>query len=195
MEVKRIVASFAVSGLVPVLLAALLAGGCSLLSETARPVRDDPRNVFCALEYRPDPDRPGEPDVLFVAGGQPYRGEEFYMSLPDNLLHMLFAPGRHLSEPVHLRGVTCKPPLWGPGHRLPALLSPRHHLLCRRDGLERVEIEVRTKWGSCRREIPAGDATPRCRGWGGREGGGLRDLSPNVCPELPRADPPSAASQ
>lgn len=172
------------SGLI--LTAAWLAGGCSLLFESSRPTPGDPRNVFCALEYRPDPERPGEPDILFLAGGQPYRTEEFYMSLPDGLLHMVFAPGRHLSEPVHLRGVTCSPPVWGPGHRLPGRLSRRHYLLCRRDGLERVEIEVRTKWGSCRREIPAGDATPRCREWFGRKTGGLRHLSPNVCPSLPQ---------
>lgn len=169
-----------------VLVAAWLTGGCSLLFESARPTPDEPRNVFCGLEYRPDPDRPGEPDLLFFAGGQPYPIEEFYMSLPDALLHTVFAPGRHLSEPVHLRGVICSPPVWGTGHRLPGRLSRRHYLLCRRDGLEHVEIEVRTKWGSCRREIPAGDGTPRCREWFGRKSGGLRHLSPTVCPSLPQ---------
>jgi len=165
---------------------AFLAGGCTLLFPSLRPTQGAQRNLFCALEYRPDPNRPGEPDLLFLAGGQPYKLEEVDMSLPDGLLHTVVAPGRHLSAPVHLLGVTCEPPLWGEGHRLPGHLSLHHYMLCRRQGLARVEIEVRTKWGSCRREIPEGDATPHCREWFERSSRGLARLSPAVCPSLPQ---------
>jgi hypothetical protein len=160
--------------------------GCSLLFDAAGPTLGAPRNVFCALEYRPDPSRPGAPDLIFLAGGQPYRIEEFYMSLPDTLLHTVFAPGRSLAEPVQLQGVDCERPIWGAGHRLPGRLTPSHYLLCHREGLEPVEIVVRTKWGSCSQEIPAGDVTPRCRMWGRWVGrGGLSLLPPDVCPVLP----------
>jgi hypothetical protein len=175
-----------------VALASLALGGCTLVSSSARPTPGAARNVSCLLEYRPDPARPDGPDVLFLAGASPYALEEAYMSLPDMLLHMAFAPGRHLTEPVRLEGVRCEPPVWEAGHRLPLWqpLTQTQPLLCRREGLERVAIEVRTKWGSCRREIPAGDATPRCRAWGRRgDAPVLARLSPDACPALPEPSP------
>lgn len=168
------------------LAVASLLGGCSLLFASSRPTPGAERNLFCTLEYRPDPARSGEPDLLFLAGAMPYRAEEFLLSLPDVVFHMIFAPGRHLSAPIHLRGVICEPPLWAKGHRLPMRLSLRRGLLCRREGLERVEIGVETKWGSCRRTIPAGDATPRCREWYGRTSAKLRSLSDTACPAMPQ---------
>jgi hypothetical protein len=114
------------------------------------------------------------------------------MSLPDVAFHALAALGRHLTAPVHLRGVRCEPPVWDKGHRLPGTLTPRHYLLCRREGIDRVEIEVETKWGSCRREIPAGDTAPRCREWFGRTSAGLNRLSRTACPPLPQ---PTARSR
>lgn len=167
---------------------ALLAAGCTL---ALRPTPGAPRNVFCALEYRPDA-ASSRPDVLFLAGAWPYRTEEAYMSLPDGVVHGLFAPGRHLSRPVHLEGVTCEPPLWPKGHRLSQSLRLRRALVCRRNDLERLVIEVDTRWGSCRQEIPAGDARPRCRLWFGRTSKSLERLSPTVCPRLPE---PSADSR
>lgn len=168
-----------------VAVAALLSG-CTLISSSTRPTPDAARNLFCLLEYRPDPGRLGEPDVLFLAAAMPYKVERAYMSLPDALLHGILAPGRHLVAPVHLRGLRCEPPLWEAGHRLPGYLKTRHHLLCRREGLERVEIEVRTKWGSCRREIPGGDPEPRCHDWASRrDAPGLARLSATACPSLP----------
>lgn len=179
--------------LYPLALAALavLAAGCTLASDSLRPTPGAQRNVFCALEYRPDP-ASSRPDVLFLAGAAPYKTEEAYMSLPDGVVHGVFAPGRHLSRPVHLEGVTCEPPLWPKGHRLSQSLKLRGALVCRRDDLERLVIEVSTRWGSCRQEIPAGDARPRCRLWHGRTSESLERLSPNVCPHLPE---PSADSR
>lgn len=169
------------SGPVLIVAAMLLLAGCSLVDKSSRPTPGAPDNLVCALEYRPDPSHEG-PDVLFVAASYPYRGEEFYMSLPDVLLHAVFAPGRHLTEPVRVRGARCEPPFWEKGHRLPRSFAVKdHYLLCRRDGLSAVEIEVKTKWGSCVAEIPEGDAAPRCRRWGRATNRGLRWLSQEIC--------------
>ena len=112
---------------------------------------------------------------------RPKTNEEVYMNPADGLVHGVFAPGRHLVTPVRIRGARCEPPVWGKGHRLPQYLTRRHYLLCRREGLDAVEIEVETKWGVCRQEIAGGDATPRCREWFGRPSDGLRRLSQKPC--------------
>lgn len=158
----------------------LFSSGCSLFYESTKPEPDAPRNVSCFLEYRPDPSRPGEPDIIFLAVASPYRLEEVYMNPVDMVFHGLVAPGRHLVEPVRIRGASCEP-LWGKGHRLPQRLKPRSYMLCRRDGLEAVEIAVKTKWGLCAKEIPAGDATPRCLEHLRIKGEGLDRLSQEVC--------------
>lgn len=162
------------------LAAVFVLAGCSLADKRSRPTPGSPDNVVCALEYRPDPSHEG-PDILFVAASHPYNEEEFYMSLPDVLLHAVFAPGRHLAEPVRVRGARCEPPVWEKGHRLPRNVVKDHYLLCRREGLEAVEIEVKTKWGSCGVEIPEGDGAPRCRQWGRYVNPGVRKLSQKVC--------------
>jgi hypothetical protein len=133
----------------------------------------------CAIEYRPDPHHDG-PDIVFVAAASPYRGEEFYMNPLEILVHGLFAPGRHLSAPIHVRGAVCNA-AWQRGHRLPFMFGRRHYLLCRRSDLDEVEIQVETKWGSCDQTIRAEDACPRCRNWGTRPTRGLRHLSQATC--------------
>lgn len=66
------------------------------------------------------------------------------MSLPDTIVHGVLAPGRHLSKPVHLEGVTCEPPLWRKGRRLSQIRRLRDALVCRRDGLERRRLATDT---------------------------------------------------
>ncbi len=164
---------------------ALLTAGCSLASPSLRPTPGEHRNLFCTFEYRPDPGFAG-PDVLFMAAASPYKVEEVYMSPADVFVHGLFAPGRHLTRPLHLEGVTCETAPWPEGHRLAPYFKLRKALLCRRDGLERLVIEAETRWGSCRHEIPAGDARPRCKLWFGRGKKTLARLSPTACPHLPQ---------
>jgi hypothetical protein len=163
-----------------VFAAAFLLGGCTLVASSTRPVPGAERNLRCQLEYRPDPQHDG-PDLLFTAGGSPYKLEEAYMSLPDMLVHLVFAPGRHLAAPAVVRGARCQTPLWEAGHRVPLHPSIGHYLACTREGVEAVELAVATKWGTCRRTIPAGDDAPRCFGWVGEPRGGLRLLSQEVC--------------
>lgn len=130
--------------------------GCSFANKASRPTPGAARNLSCALEYRPDSTHDG-PDILFTASADPWKGETFYMSLPDVLIHSVFAPGRHLTEPIRVQGAECESTPWRKGHRLP------DHLLCRREGLEAVAFSVETKWGRCDAEIAAGDTTPTCR--------------------------------
>jgi len=139
--------------------------GCSLFYESTQPVPGAWKNVVCHIEYWPDPDQPDGPDIQFLAAANPYTLASVYMNPFDSLVHGLFAPGRHLSEPLEISGATCKPPLWKKAHRLRPSLDPWHGLVCTRTGLEGVLIEARTKYGSCKATIPAGDSTPICAGW------------------------------
>lgn len=141
------------------MVAVLVLSGCSLVTKDSRP---DPtaENVRCALEYRPNSGEPSN-DLLFLAWSRPYRGENFYMSLPDNLLHMAAAPGRHLRKDARVEGATCTGRAWRRGFRLPGKPSSKKWLLCKRMGLEPVVFEVETKWGVCTQRIAAGDPAPR----------------------------------
>lgn len=134
--------------------------GCSLVTKSSRP---DPNaeNVKCALEYQPAAGGDAGNDLLFLAWSSPYRAENFYMSLVDNLLHMAVAPGRHLKKDVRVEGAKCAGRSWGKGFRLPAIPSSKKWMLCRREALAPVLFEVETKWGVCSQRIPAGDTTPR----------------------------------
>lgn len=170
----------------------LVLGGCSLVAKSTRPVPGEERNLSCILEYRPDPDHSG-PDLLFIAAANPYKTEQVYMNPVEMLVHGIFAPGRHLSEPAVVRGASCQTPVWDEGHRVPMAARHRHYLACTREGLEAVEFEVTTKWGSCRRTIPAGDDEPRCGRWYGEPRGGLRLLSQDVCPRCPPCGPGDGA--
>lgn len=146
-----------------VLLAVLALAGCSLAAKDSRP---DPaaENVGCALEYQPVAGEADAHDLLFLAWSSPYRQEDFYMSLPDNLLHMVLAPGRHLAKDARVEGANCDRPTWKKGFRLPAAPSSEKWMLCKREGLDAVLFEVETKWGVCRQRIPPGDTSPRSLG-------------------------------
>ena len=172
------------SSLATLLVLSAISFGCSFATKSTRPVPGEQRNLFCLIEYRPDPARPGAPDLLFLAAGNPYKTEEVALSLPDGLAHGLFAPGRHLSRAMEIEGATCEHP-WQKGHRLPSYLRVSKGLLCRRTNAEKVRLAVETKYGQCSIEIDLGDRTPRCRTWLGRGGGPLERLSPDVCPEFP----------
>ena len=167
------------------LLLTALCFGCSFVVKSTRPVPGTQRNLFCMIEYRPDPSRPTEPDIFFLAAANPYKTEEVAMSLPDGLAHSLFAPGRHLTRAIEIDGASCEEP-WPKGHRLPSTFRPRKGLLCQRTGEEEVRLAVETKYGQCSVEIAMGDRTPRCRDWL-RHKAGLERLSRDVCPEFPVA--------
>lgn len=145
---------------VVLLVGSSLLPGCSLVTKSSRP---DPNaeNVKCALEYQPAAGGDAGYDLLFLAWSSPYRAENFYMSLVDNLLHMVAAPGRHLKKDARVEGAKCAGPSWRKGFRLPATPSSKKWMLCRREGLEPVLFEVETKWGVCSKRIPAGDRSPR----------------------------------
>lgn len=146
-------------GRIALVVAGLLLASCSLLDKRTRPDKAV-ENVYCALEYQPSAADSG-PDLLFLAWSSPYRMERFYMSLPDNLLHMAFAPGRHLTMDARVEGATCTARPWRKRFRLPASPSEKRWLLCQRHGDEAVLFEVETKWGTCTRTLPQGDRTPR----------------------------------
>ncbi len=134
--------------------------GCSLITKRSRPDASA-ENVKCALEYQPAAGGDSGYDLLFLAWSYPYRAENFYMSLPDNLLHMVFAPGRYLKKDARVEGAKCARPPWRKGFRLPWRPSSKKWMLCQREGLEPVLFEVETKWGVCRQRILAGDKSPR----------------------------------
>jgi hypothetical protein len=171
MSRRRSQSSRARTALLVVLLGTL--SGCSLF---VRPVPGADRNLRCLLEYRPDPTH--ESDILFTALANPY--EVPHHSPVDVFLHLIVAPGRHLSEPLIVRGAVCESP-WKEGKRLPRIIDEDHYVLCRREGLAEVVIMAQTKWGVCARVIPEGDDRPRCRRWPLRSPKGLRFLSPVSC--------------
>lgn len=86
------------SSVLSALVTLSLLAGCSLVGKRARPTAGDPRNLRCAMEYRPDSRHEGA-DILFAAWANPWKDETFYMNLPDALFHRVFAPGRHLVAP------------------------------------------------------------------------------------------------
>jgi hypothetical protein len=160
-------------------LGMIVSSGCTLFVPRLRPVAGADRNLWCVLEYRPDPTHDG-PDLLFMAAANPYKTEEAYMNPLEALVHGVFAPGRHLSAPVKVRGAVCESP-WQAGHRIPMLLTESHYLLCRRQSLAEVRISVVTRWGACTSEIPAGDNRPRCRPSGSPPNNGQHFMSQVVC--------------
>lgn len=165
-----------------VLVASVMAcalGGCSLFSSSMRPVPGAQRNLYCDIEYRPDPTHDG-PDLLFTAAANPYKWERAYMNPLEGLVHTVIGPGRYLSAPVEIRGAVCESP-WQAGHRMPMWFRNSHYLLCRRQALSEVGIAVQTKWGACEQVISSGDDRPRCRGWGSRPNRGLRFMSQAIC--------------
>ncbi len=131
--------------------------GCSLIGSS----RPNPKaeNVSCDLEYQPAAGSDAD-DLLFLASSYPYDGQQFNLSLPDVLLHMVFAPGRHLVMDARVEGATCATGSWKKGFRLPANPSS-NWMLCRRIGQEAVLFEVETKWGVCTERILQGDMKPR----------------------------------
>lgn len=133
--------------------------GCSLMDPKSRP-DPDAENVACVLEYQPAPGTDAD-DLLFLAMSSPYDEEQFNLSLPDVLIHKMFAPGRHLDKDARVEGATCSTRPWQKGFRLPTSAAGGKWMLCRRMGLEPVLFEVETKWGVCTRQIPEGDASPR----------------------------------
>lgn len=145
---------------------ALACSGCSLIDPGSRPVMGQPRNLNCRVEYRPGPAGADDGfDLLLTATAQPYRTEEFYMSLPDVLFHGIFAPGRYLTRDAEVQGATCTAPRsggWSQGDRLPSRFRPRSGLRCVRHSDERVAFIVETKYARCEVEIPEGDRAPRC---------------------------------
>ncbi len=143
---------------------ALLCTGCSLVAKSTRPVPGAQRNLYCSVEYRPGA---GEgPDLLFFASAVPYKVEEVYMSLPDVLVHQVFAPGRHLTQAVEVQGATCDRSRsgadWGAGFRVPMRFNPENGLRCTRTAGERVAFVAETRHGRCEVEISPGEMEPRC---------------------------------
>ena len=148
--------------LVALVATSLLLSGCSLIGQGARPDKTVQNHVRCALDYLPVTEGKSGHDLLFMAQSYPWRIEEFYMSLPDGLFHMAFAPGRHLTRDALVEGATCSTPSWKKGFRLPAHWAhSKKWLLCTRTALEAVLFEVQTKWGTCSQSIPSGDLTAR----------------------------------
>lgn len=137
----------------------LAISGCSLVGTNSAP---DPAadNVRCILEYQPSVSPNGN-DLLFLAVSSPYDSSEFNLSLPDVLLHGMFAPGRHLIADLRVEGATCSTRPWKKGFRLPATASDTKVMSCRRIGVEAVLFEVETKWGVCTQRISRGDTNPR----------------------------------
>lgn len=148
----------------------MVMSGCSLWFEDTRPEAGSRRNLSCFIEYRPSATDSTKPDLLFFATAFPYRLEEVYMNPVETLFHGAFAPGRHLTAPLQVVGAACESPPWSKGHRLPHAVHPRHALMCKRIGLERVMITGETKYGQCQVEIPAGESAPVCKQWFGKLG-------------------------
>ncbi len=153
--------------------------GCSLFSASTRPEPGAQRNLFCDLEYRPDPGFDG-PDILFLAAAMPYKVEQVYMNPLEDFVHLVFAPGRHLSQPIAVEGAVCRQP-WQAGHTLPAAFTRRHYLLCKRTDGREVRLTVRTPFGVCTQTLAADDLRPVCRPRFRRPNLGLRSMSPSVC--------------
>jgi hypothetical protein len=54
---------------------AVSSSSCSLFYESTRPVPGARHNLFCDIEYWPDPDDSDAPDILFLAAAIPYNLE------------------------------------------------------------------------------------------------------------------------
>ncbi len=129
--------------------------GCSLIDPTARP-EPNANHVHCILVYQPQA-CDGQPDLRFIAVSSPYRHENFNLSLPDGLLHAVFAPGRHLIEDAVIEGAQCEG-RWNQGHRLPNRTSKDSNWLrCEREGLAAVLFSVKTQWGNCQATLSEGE--------------------------------------
>lgn len=148
-------------------------GACSLLDPASRPKPGAPANLWCALEYRPaetltgaaaeeDPTGQARADLRFTAFARPYDSTTFMHSPLDLLIHGVFAPGRHLSEPLEVEGAVCEG-VWQAGKRVGQRVRASDDVFCRRQGREAVRIRAQTKHGVCEVVLPEGDLRPRCQ--------------------------------